>query len=76
MTGSTAELKFRLPAVQVRAPAILPGGSRAGGLASIAEASGFAAGGLAGAVINFFGMLWPGPRRLRVRVWVDRTQDQ
>jgi hypothetical protein len=69
----TAELKFRLPAVEVRAPAIFPGGSRAGGLASIAEASGLAAGGLAGAIINFFGMLWPSPRRLRVRVWMERT---
>jgi hypothetical protein len=69
----SAELKFRLPAVQVRAPAILPGGSRAGGLASIAETSGFAAGGLAGAIINFFGMLWPGPRRLRVQVWVEQA---
>ena len=29
--------------------------------------------GLAGAIINFFGMLWPGPRRLRVQVWVERT---
>lgn len=70
-----AELKFRLPAVQVRAPAILPGGSRAGGLASIAEASGLAVGGLAGAIINFFGMLWPGPRRLRVQIWVERSLD-
>ena len=35
-----AELKFRLPAVEVRAPAILPGGSRSSALASIAEASG------------------------------------
>jgi hypothetical protein len=69
----SAELKFRLPAVQVRAPAILPGGSRAGGLASIAEASGVAVAGLAGAIINFFGMLWPGPRRLRVQVWVEQT---
>lgn len=70
-----AELKFRLPAVQVRAPAILPGGSRAGGLASIAEASGLAVGGLAGAIINFFGMLWPSPRRLRVQVWMERSLD-
>jgi hypothetical protein len=70
-----AELKFRLPAVQVRSPAILPGGSRAGGLASIAEKSGLAVGGLAGAIINFFGMLWPGPRRLRVQVWVERSLD-
>src|SRR5690348_7267908 len=70
-----AELKFRLPAVQVRSPAILPGGSRAGGLASIAEKSGLAVGGLAGAIINFFGMLWPGPRLLRVQVWVERSLD-
>jgi hypothetical protein len=68
-----AELKFRLPAVEVRSPAILPGGSRAGGLASIAEASGVTGSGLAGAIINFFGMLWPGPRRIQVRVWVERT---
>ena len=68
-----AELKFRLPAVEVRSPAILPGGSRTSGLASIAEASGFAAGGLAGAIIKLFGMLWPGARRLRVHVWVERT---
>ena len=66
-----AELRFRLSAVQVRSPAILPGGSRSSGLASIAEASGVTGGGLAGAVINFFGMLWPGPRRVRVRVWVE-----
>src|SRR5689334_16132520 len=70
-----AELKLRLPAVQVRSPASRPGGSRAGGLASIAEKSGLAVGGLAGAIINFFGMLRPGPRRLRVQVWVERFLD-
>jgi hypothetical protein len=66
-----AELKFWLPAVEVRAPAILPGGSRSSALASIAEASGVNGSGLAGAIIRFFGMLWPGPRRVRVRVWVE-----
>jgi hypothetical protein len=66
-----AELKFRLPAVEVRAPAILPGGSRSSALASIAEASGVNGSGLAGAIIRFFGMLWPSPRRVRVRVWVE-----
>jgi hypothetical protein len=66
-----AELKFRLAAVEVRSPAILPGGSRSSALASIAEASGVTGSGLAGAVINFFGMLWPGPRRIRVRVWAE-----
>ena len=66
-----AELKFWLPAVEVRAPAILPGGSRSSALASIAEASGVNGSGLAGAIIRFFGMLWPSPRKVRVRVWVD-----
>jgi hypothetical protein len=65
-----AGLKFWLPAVEVRAPAIFPGGSRSSALASIAEASGVNGSGLAGAIIRFFGMLWPSPRRVRVRVWV------
>jgi hypothetical protein len=71
-----AELKFRLPAVEVRSPAILPGGSRSSGLASIVEDSGVTGSGLAGAVIRFFGMLWPSPRRVQVRIWVERTPGQ
>ena len=66
-----ARLKFQLSAIEVRSPAILPGGSRTNGLASIAEASGVAGGGLAGAIIQFFGMLWPTPRRFQVRVRVE-----
>lgn len=68
-----AELKFRLPAVEVRSPAILPGGSRPSGLASIAEASGVTGAGLAGAIIRFFAMVWPNPPRIQVRAWVERT---
>jgi hypothetical protein len=68
-----SELKFRLPAVEVRSPAILPGGSRPSGLASIAEATGVSGAGLAGAIIQFFGMVWPNPARIQVRVWVERT---
>jgi hypothetical protein len=68
-----AELKFWLPAVQVRSPSILPGGSRPAGLASIAEASGAPGGGLAGAIIRFFGMIWPNPPLIQVRAWVDQT---
>jgi hypothetical protein len=71
-----AELKFRLPAVEVRLPAILPGGSRSSGLASIVEDSGVTGSGLAGAVIRFFGMLWPSPGRVQVRIWVERTPGQ
>lgn len=66
-----ARLKFQLSAIEVRAPAILPGGSRSNGLASIAEASGVTGSDLAGAVIQFFGMLWPSPRRFQVRVRVE-----
>jgi hypothetical protein len=68
-----AQLKFRLSAMEVRAPAILPGGSRSDGLATIAEASGVSGGGLAGAIIRFFGMLWPHPRRFQVRVRVESS---
>jgi hypothetical protein len=70
------ELKFRLPMVEVRSPAILPGGNRSSGLASIAEATGVTGAGLAGAVIQFFGMVWPSPPQVRVRVWVERPQRQ
>jgi hypothetical protein len=68
-----AELKFRLAAMEIRVPAILPGGSRSDGLASIAEDSGIAGGGLAGAIIRFFGLLWPGPSRWQLRVWVESS---
>ena len=70
-----AELRFRLAAMEVRSPSILPGGSRSNGLASIAEASGVTGSGLAGAIIRFFGMLWPGPRRIQLRLWVEAAPD-
>ena len=69
-----AELRFRLPAVDVRAPAIFPGGSKPNELASIAENSGVSGSGLAGAIIRFFGMLWPNPRRYQVRAWIEHDK--
>ena len=77
----TAELRFRLAAIDVRSPAILPGGSRVSGLASVAEASGVGGAGLAGAIIRFLGSVWPGPRQFLLRVWVEpqspsRSQSQ
>ena len=65
------ELRFRLPVVAVRAPATLPGGTKVAGLVSIAESTGNTAGGLAGAIINFFGMLWPNPRQYQIRIRVE-----
>jgi hypothetical protein len=64
----TDELKFRLSAMEIRAPAILPGGSRTNELASIADATGNPAAGLAGAMIQFFGMIWPNPRRILLKI--------
>lgn len=67
----TDELKFRLSAMEIRSPAILPGGSRTHELASIAEATGNSAGNLAGAIIQFGGMIWPTPRKIRLKVRVE-----
>jgi hypothetical protein len=69
-----AELRFRLPAVEVRAPPIVPGGTMPNGLASIAEDSSMTYGGLAGAIIRVAGLLWPTPRRYRARVWIKLAQ--
>jgi hypothetical protein len=66
-----AELQFRLAAMEVRSPAILPGGSRTDGLASIAEDSGVTGAGLAGAIIRYLGTLWPAARRLQLRFWIE-----
>src|SRR6266700_3014398 len=65
-----AQLRFRLPAVEVRAPPLLPGGSTPIALASIAENSSVTGSDLAGAIIRVLGLLWPSPRRYQVRVWV------
>jgi hypothetical protein len=54
--GLVAELKFRLRAVQVRTPAILPGDTMPGALASIAENSGIAGSSLTAAIIRFVGI--------------------
>ena len=71
-----AELRFRLPAVEVRTPSVLPGATTANGLASVAENSDTAVSGLAGAVIRLAGMLWPNPRRYQVRIWVEAVDLQ
>ena len=71
-----AELRFRLPAVDVRSPAILPGGASTTGLASIVENSGVEGSGLAGAILRFVGALWPSPRRYQVRVWLEPASDE
>jgi hypothetical protein len=68
-----AELRFRLPTMEVRTPAILPGGTRTNALASIAETSGVSGAGMVSAVLRFAGLFWPRPRLVRVRSWVEST---
>jgi hypothetical protein len=66
-----AELRFRLPTMEISSPSILPGGARTNALASIAETSGVSGAGMAGAIVRFAGMFWPRPRLFRVRSWVE-----
>jgi hypothetical protein len=68
-----SELRFRLPTMEVRAPSILPGGTRTNALASIAETSGLSGAGMVSAVLRFAGMIWPNPRLIRVRTWIEST---
>lgn len=70
-----ARLKFQLSAIEVRAPAILPGGTRSNALASIAAASGVTGSSLASAIIQFFGTIWPTSRRFQVRVRAECAAD-
>jgi hypothetical protein len=66
-----AELRFRLPTMEISSPSILPGGARTNALASIAETSGVSGAGMLSAVVRFAGMIWPRPRTFRVRSWVE-----
>jgi hypothetical protein len=70
------ELRFRLPAVAVKSPPILPGGTKVTGLVSLAESTGNSVGGLVGAIISFVGTLWPNPRQYQVRVQVEPDRDE
>jgi len=69
-----AELRFRLPTMEILSPSILPGGTRSNAIASIAEASGVTGAGMVGAVFRFAGMFWPRPRSFRVRGWVESDE--
>jgi hypothetical protein len=66
-----AELRFRLPSMEIRSPAILPGGSKTNALASIVESSGVSGAGMVGAAFRFASLIWPRPRRFRVRVRLE-----
>ena len=69
------ELKFRLPAVAVRAPASMPGGSTLVSVATVVSESGLQGGKLTGAIMQAVHALEARPRTYEVQVFVDHCQD-
>jgi hypothetical protein len=73
-TRITEELKFRLPAVAVRAPAAMPGGSALVSLATVVSESGFQGSKLAAALMQVVHALEARPRTYEAQLFVDRCQ--
>ena len=72
----TEELKFRLPAVAVRSPASMPGGSTLASLATVVSESGVQGGKLTAAVMQAVHALEARPRIYEVQIFVDHcTKD-
>ena len=69
------ELKFRLPAVAVRAPASMPGGSTLVSVATVVSESGLQGGKLTGVIMQAVHALEARPRTYEVQVFVDHCQD-
>lgn len=67
----TEELKFRLPAVEVRAPASMPGGSALESLAAVVSDSGLQAGKVTGALMMAVHALEARPRIYQVNTFVE-----
>lgn len=62
------ELRFRLPAVAVRRPALVPGGTTAESLATVVEKTGAPSGAFLASLVSLVGKLWPAPRSYSVKV--------
>ncbi len=70
----TEELKFRLPAVQVRAPASMPGGSRVESLAAVVSDSGVQGAKVTAAVMLAVRALEAKPRTYQVNTFVEHCR--
>lgn len=70
----TEELKFRLPAVQVRAPASMPGGSRLESLATVVSDSGVQGAKVTAAVMLAVRALEAKPRTYQVNTFVEHCR--
>jgi hypothetical protein len=71
----TEELKFRLPAVAVRSPASMPGGSALGSLATVVSDSGVQGSKLTAALMQAVHALEARPRIYEVQIFVDHCDD-
>jgi len=70
----TESLRFCLPAVDVRRPAAMPGGTTTDSLASLAEASGVQGSGIAAALMRVGQSLQGQPRTYEVRMFAERPR--
>jgi hypothetical protein len=70
----TEKLKFSLPAVDVRRPATMPGGTTMDSLASVAVQSGVQGSGLAAALMQAAASLQGQPRTYQVRMFTERCR--
>ncbi|MFI1991487.1 hypothetical protein [Actinoplanes sp. NPDC020271] len=67
-TDLITELQFRLPAVQVRRPSVVPGGATPETLAAVVESSSLPEKGLYAQLVRLAGALWPQPPRFVVKL--------
>ena len=70
----TEKLRFKLPAVDVRRPATMPGSTAVGSLASLTEASDIKGSGIAAALLQLAQALQGHPCTYEVRMFTERPQ--
>lgn len=72
--GLVRELQYRLPAVQVSRPALVPGGTTAENLAAVVEKADIKGAGFYAALLNLARKIWPQPRGFTVRVLCEEPE--
>lgn len=67
------EVKFRLPAVEVRRPGLLPGAGTTENVAAVVEKSEVPQSAFLSALVKVLGALWPSPPGYRVKIRVEEV---
>jgi hypothetical protein len=68
------EVQFRLPAVEVRRPALLPGGDRTDALAAVVERVDPERGKVLAALMRLAAKVWPTPASFRVKIYDEDAE--